>query len=485
MRASLRIPGDQTSSSARTWTGPGWGFWDAVYLGILGLIWALFCGLALAPSACRASTFSVTAGADSLTLDSAAKDSLIAHIKRHAGDVLAVTDSLAQAWGMEEDARLNMEAGIEGISEFISEIGSEFGDLDLKISDNRISFTDETGDGITVRITDNLEDISHGLRSLTQVILSELPDSIKIDETRVWNWKGLLVAPPPPERKIVHGNVIKVGDNLHLTANEDVRGDVVVVFGSAQISGRVDGNVVVILGDCQLDESAEVTGQLITVLGRLEQDEGAPVGDIVVIDPWQTGLGGGLPPLMGGGTGLFLASQVSFFLMALLAILAVVAAPRKRLYNTLATLQGKPGSSLGFGILVAFLGYLAAVVLVTVLVLTVIGIPLALVVVVALGVMMVIATAVAGVVLGSRVCRWVVSECGPLWVQALIGVTLLHGVCFLGGLLGLNSELSGLGTAIFITGAVIKCLAFLFGLGALVTSRFGSHLVSEKAPITE
>ena len=44
-------------------------------------------------------------------------------------------------------------------------------------------------------------------------------------------------------------------------------------------------------------------------------------------------------------------------------VLAVVTAPRKRLLSTLAPLQGKPGLSLGLGIVAAFMGYLAALVL--------------------------------------------------------------------------------------------------------------------------
>jgi hypothetical protein len=57
-----------------------------------------------------------------------------------------------------------------------------------------------------------------------------------------------------------------------------VRGDMVVVGGSAVIDGAVDGDVVVPLGSLQLGPEAEVGGDLVVVLGEMTADPAASVG---------------------------------------------------------------------------------------------------------------------------------------------------------------------------------------------------------------
>ena len=56
-------------------------------------------------------------------------------------------------------------------------------------------------------------------------------------------------------------------------------------LGDALIEGHVQGDLVVVLGDVTLTETAEVEGEIVAVLGRLERAEGARVGSLTVINP--------------------------------------------------------------------------------------------------------------------------------------------------------------------------------------------------------
>jgi uncharacterized RDD family membrane protein YckC len=78
---------------------------------------------------------------------------------------------------------------------------------------------------------------------------------------------------------------------------EDTAREITVLFGDATIEGRVDENVVVILGSAQLKSTAVVSGSLVVIGGHVQVAEGAQVHDDLFVG------GGGLdaPPGFGPG----------------------------------------------------------------------------------------------------------------------------------------------------------------------------------------
>ena len=411
-------------------------------------------------------------------IETTSRDSLMVEIRKYSRMVAEMRDSLSQG-GMDielsDEQREAMEENIENISEVIGTIGVELSQLEFEIRDNTISLVNEAGEGIIINIPENLDEhLSEGLEILSQVILSELPDSIDFDATQGWDWSSFAPHAPPAPRKIVHGNVIKVWDDLHVSRHEDIRGDVVVVFGNAEISGRVDGNVVVVFGNLLLDESAEVTSKIVSVGGRLDQDPGAEVGDVVAVDLLPGDRDSGLLGYLGQGILPFLMCQGTFLLTLILAIIAVVAAPQQRFESVMATLRQSPGPSLGVGLVTALVGHLVVAILMVVLILTVIGVPLALLVFLALVIVIIVSVAVCGAALGSRICRMLGTGCSKPWLTVVVGMAVLHLVSFLGSVVSMSDNLGPIADTLVVLGVVIKTLAFLFGLGALVLSRFGS-----------
>jgi uncharacterized RDD family membrane protein YckC len=77
--------------------------------------------------------------------------------------------------------------------------------------------------------------------------------------------------------------VVRFGQNYTVPAGETVR-EIVVISGSVTINGRVERDVVVVLGSARLGSTAVVGGSLVAVTGALTVEPGARVeGDLVVV----------------------------------------------------------------------------------------------------------------------------------------------------------------------------------------------------------
>jgi len=408
------------------------------------------------------------------------RDSLLAEIEYYSRMVGTWRDTLSEngeGFALTGEQRDRLQKSIGDISKVIESIGEELSGLALEISDNRISLVNEAGEGIVINIPENLdEQVSAGIEAIAGAILQELPDSVSFAHPRHWDWSGFGSNKQVVPRHVRYGNVVKIGETAVVSAEEDVRGNVVVIFGDAEIAGRVSGSVVCVWGNLVLRDTAEVEGRVVVTGGSLERDAGAAVQDVVTIDPWQNGRSRGWSGLFGYGWLMALASQGFFMLTVLAAISVVVVWPQRRLDSALAALRGAPMPSLGLGVLAAVLGHSVVLSLMVVLVLTLIGVPLALLVVLAILAVAVLAVALYGVVLGDWLCLRFGASCPHRWQSVVVGLTALHLVSFAGAVLGAVSPFRGLASLVIGLGMTIKLGAYLIGLGALVLSRFGSKV---------
>ena len=413
-----------------------------------------------------------------LDMDEDTRDSLLIEIQRYSGMVNAMQDSLNLSelgLGLElgPEQKESLRRSIDNFTSLIEEIGSELGQMDLEIVDNRISLLDKQGEGIVIDIPENLDEhLSEGLNVLSKIILAELPDSLHVGG----QIRDISFHPfgRKEKRKVHTGNLFRVGDPLQVARNQDIRGHVVSVFGNAEVSGRVEGNVVVVFGDLQLGAEAEVTGKVVAVGGRLAQDPDAEVADVVVVDPWSRLGVDGPDGIFQPGMSAFLVGQGEFLATSLLAVLAVLFVPARRLERSREALGERPLMALLAGLLGSVGLHLVALLVMAVLVATVIGIPVALLVAVGLVLLAVASVALAALVLGRRLCLGATGRCGQPWVQVLIGLLVLHLVSLVGQFMGLWSGLSALSTLLVLLGLGVKSGAYLLGLGALLISRLGS-----------
>jgi hypothetical protein len=273
--------------------------------------------------------------------------------------------------------------------------------------------------------------------------------------------------------------VVKIKDDLEVASDEVVFGDVVAIMGDALVEGHVQGDVVVILGDLTLGEDAEVDGEVINVLGRLDRAGGAAVGSVTVVNPSQAIL----PTFATDGPGdwvTFWGWQVLFLVLVFMVLLMMALVPRRRLDRVIGILEARPGESVGIGLLLALLGHMVLLGLSAILVLTVIGIPVALLVLLAVALLDLAAVGVASLVVGRRICARLGGSCGNPWREVVVGMLVLHVPAVLAALLGAVGAPTFLVILVAWLSRGIKFLAFCFGLGALVIGRFGNR---ESAPL--
>jgi hypothetical protein len=415
----------------------------------------------------------------------AGRDSLLQEIRRYREVIRALSDSLARdepGSRLSPQQRVVIERNIGDISRAIEGIGGQLKKLEFTVKDNRISLVDGAGDGIVITVPEHLDEhMSQGLEALTQAILKELPDSASIGGSHSFNWDSFLPAPAPPAppRRVIDGNLVRVGQALVVAADEDVRGNVVVVFGDCDVAGHVMGNVVTVGGALNLREDAEVTGSVVAVGGRLAAAGGARTGDTVALDWLDGGKGAGLGRVLGHRVVLFVVLQGLFLLTLLTALVAVALSPAARLDAVLARLRGEPARAFGLGAVLGLVAPAGLVVLSGLLIITVIGVPVAMLLALAVGIVVVLSLSATGIVVGQRVGA---RGHSPVIAVAL-GLCLLHLPAFVASLLNLLGAPLALVAPFFIAGMTTKVAALMFGLGALVLTRLGTRTTPAR-PVT-
>jgi hypothetical protein len=449
-------------------------------------------GLALAtvmalPATARTADSTTVTTTVTATVGNAFRDSLKVEIQRYARLIAALRDSvdaLEEADQPRQERLLEVERSIGALGESMSELTEQLSSLQFEVQDGRLSLRDARGGEVSVEIPSELpEQLREGLSSLTRVILEEMPDTVRIGDQSTgftWSWDddGIAISPvaPPAPRRTIEGGLVKFREPLEVASDEIVLGDVVAILGDAVISGHVQGNVVVVLGDSRLTETAVVDGEVVSVLGSLDRADGAAVGSVTAINPGVDLTAQGLD--LGGGWFEFLGWQLSFALLLLLVVILVAIMPAARLDPVIATLEARPAESLGIGLLLGLVGHLLAIGLIAILVLTVIGIPVALLLLLAVVLVDLLAIGVAGIVVGRRICERVGLGCGHPWREAALGMMLLHVPALVAAFVAALGAPAALVLPLSWFGRLIKFAAFCAGLGALALGRFGARSAS-------
>jgi hypothetical protein len=277
-----------------------------------------------------------------------------------------------------------------------------------------------------------------------------------------------------------------VGEDVVVERGEHVLGHVFAMGGNVTIRGVVDDDVVAMGGDVTLEDGAQVRGDVVSLGGTVHKAATATIlGSNVTV--------GGLPKrffdfrtmdFFGNGIRFVGALFNLAFWLLLGWVVVMISAGRSR--RVLAHIEQKPMASISWGFLgiVAIIPGTVAVALVAVLlVVTIIGIPVA--VLLLLGyVLAVIALLFWGGVLGaSALGNWLIHRLSPrLGEPTLVRSTLIGIVAI--GLLGLIGPLframglaippaALLGGLLGVIGKSIQSLALLAGVGGVLRARAG------------
>lgn len=260
----------------------------------------------------------------------------------------------------------------------------------------------------------------------------------------------------PDER--VEGNAVAVMGSL--TVDGSVHENAVAVMGTNTINGKVEGDAVAVLGDLTLGPKARVDGDAVCVGGQIIKDPSAvvggnsvaPLGALGVFHHgtasswWEHGLSKGRPFAI--GPNLHLLWIANLFMAALYLLLAFLFPGGIR--KCADTLEHRPGIVFLTGIL----AILATPVLFVLLLVTIVGIPVALVV---LPLSVVACVLFGKAALYSFVGRAIVGRDKHPALALLVGVAVIVALCFI-PILGL------------MVWALVTFLGFACALTALFTS---------------
>ena len=78
------------------------------------------------------------------------------------------------------------------------------------------------------------------------------------------------------------GDLVVFGGNVTIEDEAELQGNLVIFGGTASSNGGIQGDVVIIGGQVNLDENAVVSGDVVTIGGQLDRAEGAEIGGEVV-----------------------------------------------------------------------------------------------------------------------------------------------------------------------------------------------------------
>ena len=269
------------------------------------------------------------------------------------------------------------------------------------------------------------------------------------------------------EEKVAGEAVAIMGD---LRIDGEVRRDAVAVMGSVTINGKVGGEVVAVMGDVVLGPKAEVDGDVVAIGGTLQRDPGAIVrGEVTRVGVgklsvaklqtpsalrawWDHALGHGA--LFGFGAGLGWLAVPVLLALGFYALLALVFPGGIR--RTGDMLVQRPGAVA----LSALLTLMALPVLFVLLLVTVVGIPVALL---GLPAGIVVGVAFGKAAIYGLVGRKLMQDRAPLAVSVLIG-----GVVF------------ALLFAAPVAGLALAALTAALGLGCSIAAL----LTAGKSPAT-
>jgi len=278
------------------------------------------------------------------------------------------------------------------------------------------------------------------------------------------------------------GDIVRFSGDVTVGPDERVDGDVVAIFGSADVAGEVTGDLVALMGPVNLGPEALVRGDLVVVGGRLTRAPGAQVlGDTSEVSVRGRGMVGRLADgdadsPFGWWSGSFwpgvggLAATVARLILMVLGALIVLAVARAAVERIAVRTATAPTRAGLVGIAAELLFVPLLVVTVVVLAISIVGIPLILLV--PFGAVMIMCGAFVGYTgLAYQVGGMMTRRFG--WTDRGAYSAVAFGVVVLAGLT-LFAKLAGLlggfmfGGPLVALGYLVEFLAWTVGFGAAI-----------------
>jgi len=167
-------------------------------------------------------------------------------------------------------------------------------------------------------------------------------------------------------------DIFRIGEDVEIGTFEKVRGDVIVIGGKITVRGSVTGNVVAIGNSIHITSTGRIDGDAVTVGGQITQDAGGTVqGSFIDTNVWPTHFF-----WRGNRMAWFFFSLAGVIFLLTVTVLVGVIVPRN-----VDRIEHHARTRFGMSFLIGLLTQILLPVICILLLITVIGIPVALVLV--------------------------------------------------------------------------------------------------------
>jgi hypothetical protein len=339
--------------------------------------------------------------------------------------------------------------------------------VEIRIGDEGIYIRTETGQELRYRKGD-IPDVDLELEAVP--LLPALPP---VERTRI-----RMPRVPSLFTEIVRNDIVKAGSDIVVEENELVKGDVTALGGDVTIRGKVDGSVVAVGGDIMVTPTGEIEKDATSIGGDIRKEAGGLIrGQVVEVGfvprdilrmPFRPVI---LRPGFSGG---FALSALIFKILLLLFIGLVVfsVAP-----GHVGKVKAKLEKEMLKSGLVGFLGEVLILPIFVLLLITIIGIPVALLVQPLLILLaVVVGYTAASLYIGEKVKENTNIKPRTALLTLLLGIIVIELIPVVALLIG---AAGGPGSAVrFILSLIYWALIYLIltiGFGAVILTRFGTR----------
>ncbi|HXV12915.1 MAG TPA: hypothetical protein VEC56_01785 [Candidatus Krumholzibacteria bacterium] len=267
-------------------------------------------------------------------------------------------------------------------------------------------------------------------------------------------------------------DIVKVGESVFVAAGDVVAGDVVVFGGNAIIEGTVAGSVVVLGGEIRARRGSEIKGDIVAIGGTIEEDEDVIIrGERILIGGVAGRIGDQLDISTRGLRVLIVA--VSLFVTLVLYFITMLFL-RARVLRASEHLSTSLLKCFGAGVLASVLGSFALLIVMIPLIITIVGIPLAVI----LGMSWLGVVTIAGTVWVYALGRTIAARMGTdagVFARLAIGLAVAIIPAIMSFMIEAVGGPTGLSVFFQVVSFMVWFFGFLIGLGAIVLSRFGTR----------
>jgi hypothetical protein len=275
-------------------------------------------------------------------------------------------------------------------------------------------------------------------------------------------------------------DIVKVGESVFVASDDVVAGDIVVFGGNAIIEGTVAGSVVVLGGEIRARRGAEIRGDIVAIGGSIEEDEEVVIrGERILIG----GVAGAIGDHLNMSTRAVrsVLSGVTIFVGLVLFFITILFL-RTRVERASEHITAGMLRCFGVGVLASVGGLFALLMVMIPLIIFVIGIPLAAILAIScIGVYVIACTTF--VYTTGRAFAGRAGIGAGVFLRLLLGLAI---ICIPEIVAFVLDSVGGRTMPLWVTMKVVSAMLWLFayvvGLGAIVTSRFGSRPARTEPP---